>query len=114
LARRVMRRPLTVAAATAALLVALGIPFLGIRFTTTDARALPASTSGYRVAKLVQEQFPRSLDPPIRLAVHAGRGVRLERLVRAIRALPERPDVARPRYLGRATWRVDVGATGTS
>jgi putative drug exporter of the RND superfamily len=109
-----MRRPLPVAAVTAAALVALGLPFLDIRFTTTDARALPHDTSGYRVAKLVQEQFPRSLDPPLRLAVHAGPGARLGGFVEAIRNLPERPDVSSPRYLGAGIWRVDIGAAGTS
>jgi RND superfamily putative drug exporter len=46
--------------------------------------------------------------------VHAGPGARLAPLVQAIRALPERPDVAAPQYVGASTWRLDVGAGATS
>ena len=45
LARTVMRRPILFAVGSAAVMIALGIPFLGIKFTGVDAGDLPKSAS---------------------------------------------------------------------
>src|SRR4029453_2923225 len=49
LPRFVPRFPGRPAALTATLLIALGIPFLGINFTTVDAQDLPTSASARKV-----------------------------------------------------------------
>src|SRR5205085_3735469 len=49
LAQFVTRRPAQVAIASAAVLIALGIPFTQIRFISADARVLPGSASAHRV-----------------------------------------------------------------
>jgi RND superfamily putative drug exporter len=48
-AHGVMRHPLPIAIATSAVLLALGLPFLGVRFTAVTAAVLPASASAHRV-----------------------------------------------------------------
>jgi uncharacterized membrane protein YdfJ with MMPL/SSD domain len=44
----VMRRPAPVVVASATLLIALGIPFVGVKFIDSDASVLPASASSVR------------------------------------------------------------------
>ncbi len=72
LSRLVMRFPARIAAASAALLIVLGIPFLGISFTTVDAQLLPESASARQVDDALRADFPPFHDSPIRLAVLDG------------------------------------------
>ncbi|GAA2636593.1 MMPL family transporter [Actinomadura fulvescens] len=57
LALAVMRRPVSVALGTAAVLVLLGSPFAGARFGIPDDRALPAHTPVRITTQLVRDQF---------------------------------------------------------
>jgi putative drug exporter of the RND superfamily len=72
LSRFVMRRPLGVATASAALLIVMGIPFLGIKFDTVDPRVLPEEASARQAYDIVNEEFPPYRDAPIWLAVRGG------------------------------------------
>ncbi len=72
LSRFVMRRPLGVATASAALLIVMGIPFLGIKFDTVDPRVLPEDASARQAYDIVNEEFPPYRDAPIWLAVQGG------------------------------------------
>jgi uncharacterized membrane protein YdfJ with MMPL/SSD domain len=72
LSRLVMRFPGRIALASAAFLVALGIPFLGIQFTSVDAQVLPDSASANRVDDALRAEFPPFRDTPIQLAVGGG------------------------------------------
>jgi RND superfamily putative drug exporter len=74
LSRTVMRFPGRIAAASAALLIALGIPFLGIEFTSVDARVLPESASAHQVDEALRNDFPPFRTTPIELAVVGGAG----------------------------------------
>jgi RND superfamily putative drug exporter len=67
LAHGIMRRPLPVALASAALLVVLGLPFLHIRFTGVDATVLPAQSSSRIVEEAVRRDFP----PQVRFTAYA-------------------------------------------
>ena len=49
LSRFVMRRPVPIATITAAALIVLGLPFLGIKFNSVDASVLPRSASARQV-----------------------------------------------------------------
>jgi RND superfamily putative drug exporter len=69
LSRTVMRFPGRIAAASAALLIALGIPFLGIEFTSVDARVLPESASARQVDEVIRDDFPPFRTTPVELAV---------------------------------------------
>jgi RND superfamily putative drug exporter len=68
-----MRVPGSIAIASAALLIALGIPFFNIQFTTVDAQVLPESASANRVDDALRADFPPFRDTPIQLAVSGGR-----------------------------------------
>jgi RND superfamily putative drug exporter len=81
LSRTVMRFPGRIAAASAALLIALGIPFLGIEFTSVDARVLPESASARQVDEALRNDFPPFRTTPIELAV-AGSSDDAERTAR--------------------------------
>jgi RND superfamily putative drug exporter len=74
LSRTVMRFPGRIATASAVLLIALGIPFLSIEFTSVDARVLPASASANRVDDALRKEFPPFRDTPIQIAVEGGPG----------------------------------------
>jgi RND superfamily putative drug exporter len=69
LSRFVMRAPGRIAAVTAALLIALGIPFLSIEFTSVDAQVLPEEASARQVDDVMRSEFPPFRDTPITLAV---------------------------------------------
>ena len=56
--RRVMRHPGPVAAGAATLLIALGLPFTGIRFTGVDASVLPRTQSARVVDDALKTEFP--------------------------------------------------------
>jgi uncharacterized membrane protein YdfJ with MMPL/SSD domain len=74
LSRLVMRVPGRIAAASAALLIALGIPFFGIEFTSVDARVLPESASARQVDDALRDDFPPFRTTPIQLAVSGDAG----------------------------------------
>jgi len=72
LSRFVMRRPIGVATASATLLIALGVPFLGIKFDTVDPTVLPDEASAHRAYDIVSEEFPPYRETPIWIAVQGG------------------------------------------
>jgi uncharacterized membrane protein YdfJ with MMPL/SSD domain len=78
-----MRVPGRIAVASAAFLIALGIPFLSIEFTSVDAQVLPADTSARQVDNALREDFPPYRDTPIQLAVGGDRAAAEEAAARA-------------------------------
>src|SRR6266540_7374180 len=80
LSRFVMRRPAPIATVSVVALLLLGLPFLGIEFTSPDARILPASASARQVDDALRADFPPFRDEPIRVAVEGG-GVRAAKTV---------------------------------
>ncbi|GAA1927087.1 MMPL family transporter [Streptantibioticus ferralitis] len=64
LAQAVMRRPVPAGVAVVALLLVLGAPFLGIRFSLADARELPADKQAHQVQTTLINDYPaRETDP---------------------------------------------------
>lgn len=57
----VLRHALPVALVITALLLALGAPFLGIRFGFPDDRVLPTSASAHQIEQEVRDDFDRTL-----------------------------------------------------
>jgi len=70
--RRVMRRPVPVAVGAAVLLIALGLPFLSIRFTGIDASVLPRSEPARVVDDALRTEFPAGETSPVYIAVPKG------------------------------------------
>ena len=65
LARRVQRRPLLVAASTAALLVAFALPFLGVRFVDGGPELIPRSFETRQVADTLSARFAGQEAEPV-------------------------------------------------
>ncbi len=65
LSQLVMRFPARIAIASAAFLIALGIPFLSINFTSVDAQVLPEAASARQVDDALRADFPPFHDSPI-------------------------------------------------
>ncbi len=65
LSRFVMRRPIGIATATAALLLVLGIPFYSLKFTSVDAQVLPQSATARQVDNVMRADFPPFRDTPV-------------------------------------------------
>jgi RND superfamily putative drug exporter len=71
LAQFVTRRPAQVAVASAAVLIALGIPVAQIRFISADERVLPPSASAHQVHYALDTQFPPNRTTPLEVVVGA-------------------------------------------
>jgi uncharacterized membrane protein YdfJ with MMPL/SSD domain len=100
-----MRRPLPVAAASAALLVVCGIPFLSIRFTGVDASVLPAETSSRVVDAALGRDFPSTFATPAYAVVH-GSAADARAYAAAARVLPDAQLVRAPTRIGARVWEV--------
>jgi uncharacterized membrane protein YdfJ with MMPL/SSD domain len=107
LSRLVMRMPARIAIASAALLIALGIPFFGINFTSVDAQVLPESTSAHQVDDTLRAEFPPYRDSPVTLAVE-GDAREAERIADAAAQVPGAAAVTPPRELSGGTYVIDV------
>jgi uncharacterized membrane protein YdfJ with MMPL/SSD domain len=107
LSRFVMRAPGRIAAASAALLIALGIPFLSIEFTSVDAQVLPESTSAHEVDDVLRAEFPPFRDTPVQLAV-AGDKAEAAQVADRTEQLPGVAAVQRPTPLDRENFVVEV------
>jgi uncharacterized membrane protein YdfJ with MMPL/SSD domain len=94
-AHAVMRRPAPVALASATLLVALGLPFLHVRFTAVTAGVLPSTASAHEVQAVVGAATPMHV-------VASSRAVAVD-----VRGLPDVASVGAPRRVGDR-WTFDV------
>ena len=115
LSRTVMRRPAVIAASAAALLIAMGIPFLSIKFTGVDPSVLPSDSSGRVVDDALRREFPPNRTTPIYVAARADAGQRAAVNAYALElgqldgvAVPPR---ARP---VDGLWRIDLAAGGSA
>jgi uncharacterized membrane protein YdfJ with MMPL/SSD domain len=107
LSQFVMRKPGRVAAASAALLIALGIPFFGIKFTSVDAQVLPETASARQVDDVLRADFPPFRDTPITLAVRGGAD-QAQEIARKASGIDGVAEVRPPIELGDGVAAVDV------
>jgi uncharacterized membrane protein YdfJ with MMPL/SSD domain len=112
LSRTVMRRPGLVAASSAALLIALGIPFLSIKFTSVDVTVLPHSASARQVDDRMRADFPPNRSRPIYLALRQGPD-QLADFRRFLARLPGVAAVGPVQPAGKEASRIDVIPTST-
>jgi RND superfamily putative drug exporter len=92
LAHFVIRRPAPIAAVSAAALIAVGIPFAGVKFKTVDASVLPATASARQVEDTLNSQFPPNRTAPLQVIVGVGAGSRAERALST--RIARMPDVS--------------------
>src|SRR5580704_11034666 len=69
IAGSVMRRPVLYVVAIVAALLALGTPFLSVKWGGTDSRVLPASSQPHQVADALNRDFPANATNPIEAVV---------------------------------------------
>jgi uncharacterized membrane protein YdfJ with MMPL/SSD domain len=109
LAQFVTRRPAQVAIASAAVLIALGIPFTQIRFITADERVLPPSATAHQVHEALATQFPPNRTTPLEVVVGAPASSSAVRsLSGRIAGLPDVSAVAPAQPAGRETSLLQV------
>jgi RND superfamily putative drug exporter len=110
LSHGVMRRPVPVATASAAVLIALGAPFLSINFTGVDASVLPTSASARQVDDALKNEFPPSRASSAYVAVAAPGAARADvaRYAQQLRGLRGAAAVQGPQPVGDNAWRIDV------
>src|SRR3984893_3390710 len=105
----VIRRPLPVAIGGAAVLLILGLPFAGIKFTSVDASVLPTSSSSRQVSDILASDFPVSSRSTVFVLADApaDAGAQVQALADQIKALPAvtGADIA---PADAAHWRIDV------
>jgi uncharacterized membrane protein YdfJ with MMPL/SSD domain len=109
LSKFVMRRPIAVATVAAAAMLALGSPFLGVKFTFADARVLPASASAHQVNDTLNAEFPPNSTDPIQIEVEPGaKPSQLSAFAAKVRKLDRVTTVTPPQPVGHGVWAVNV------
>jgi uncharacterized membrane protein YdfJ with MMPL/SSD domain len=101
LSHLVMRRPGAIAAASATLLIALGIPFLHVSFMQSDARVLPTSQSARQVDTALSTQFAPNRTTPLEVVVGApASSAEVQQVATQIKRLPGVSAIAPPQAAG--------------
>jgi RND superfamily putative drug exporter len=99
LARAVMRRPVAVALPTLALLIALGTPWLGVRFNAPDGSILPERVPSRQALDALTDAFGEGSFSPMTAAVRTDgpvtSAVNIKLLYDWVQALQADPRVAR-------------------
>jgi uncharacterized membrane protein YdfJ with MMPL/SSD domain len=108
LSRFVQRRPRRVALASAATLVALGIPFLSINFTAVDAQVLPEDASARQVDTAVNTDFPAYRTTTTYLAIESPPDAEVRAYAGRLRGLDGAAQVTEPQAVGGGITRIDV------
>jgi RND superfamily putative drug exporter len=113
LSHAVMSRPAVFAVATGALLVVLGLPFLGIRFTTVDASVLPKNAPARIVSDALNTDFPTHTTSPARVIVDAstsdaGAAAKVAGYATSLAGLPNVTAVSPAQPRGDHLWEIDV------
>jgi uncharacterized membrane protein YdfJ with MMPL/SSD domain len=99
----VMRRPGPVAIATAALLIAMGLPFLRIEFTGVDASVLPTERSARVVQDALDTEFPPGRTSPIYVAAEGEDAAAVREWAQTLPG-----DSVSPPQRADGVWRIDV------
>ncbi len=94
LATAVMRRPLLVAGATVALLVALGLPFFQVALGGVDSRVLPEGTESRVAAETLEAEFPGTAALPVEVLVRGADDASLDATVTHLSEVPGATTVA--------------------
>ncbi len=109
LSRFVMRRPGRIAALCTALLIALGLPFTGIKFVSVTASLLPHSASARQVDDTLAHEFPPNGTSPVEVVVGAAASSpQVKALSARISRLPDVSAIAPPQPAGASTSLINV------
>jgi uncharacterized membrane protein YdfJ with MMPL/SSD domain len=113
-ARFVMARPVPLAALSAALLIALGLPFAGIRFNSVDQTDLPASSDARHVSDTLRSEYGKPSTATLTVVAEAPptAGVDVQALATSLRSVAGVAQVGTAQPLGNDTWSFDVVTSG--
>jgi uncharacterized membrane protein YdfJ with MMPL/SSD domain len=106
----VMRRALVLAVLSAALLIALGLPFAGIKFNSVDETDLPASSD----ARIVHDTLVRDYGAPtgatltIVAEAPASAAADVQSYADSLKSLGGVATITAPQPVGTDTWKFDV------
>ncbi|HEX2233462.1 MAG TPA: MMPL family transporter [Thermoleophilaceae bacterium] len=117
LSQAVMRRPGVVAAVSAAVLLLMGLPALGIKFTGVDASSIPTHLSSRQVDDAIDGNFPLNPTEAITVLLEdapRNRAQQVRTVATELRALPgAKPDTGEPpRPLDGNLWAFSVFPAG--
>ncbi|MEA2396660.1 MAG: putative drug exporter of the superfamily [Thermoleophilaceae bacterium] len=108
LSRVVMRRPAPVALVAGAIMIALGLPFLGVRFTSIDPSILPSSERARQVDDALHSRFPLDISTAMTVVAAAPDAAGAQRLAARLGRLPDVALVNRPERAGPRLWRIGL------
>ena len=108
LSRLVMRRPGPIAAVSATVLVLVGLPFLGIKFTAIDASVLPESSVSRQVDIALDRDFAPGRTNPILVAARTAPDAEARRYAERLGQLPGADGATPPRAVGDGTSLIQV------
>ncbi|MHB8612045.1 MAG: MMPL family transporter [Candidatus Dormibacteraceae bacterium] len=106
----VMRRALALAVLSAALLIALGLPFAGIKFNSVDETDLPASSD----ARIVHDTLVRDYGAPtgatmtVVAEAPASAAADVRTFAESLKSLGGVTAITAPQPVGTDTWKFDV------
>jgi RND superfamily putative drug exporter len=107
-----MRRPLLVAAATTALMLALAAPALGLRWSGVDATSLPSGQSARTVFEEMEREFPEAGSSPVLIAARAPEfdGREVAAYAATLQGVGGGTTVSGPRRLGGGLWEIELSS----
>ena len=108
LSRFVMKRPIPIAVMSATFLIALGIPFLSLKFTSVDAQVLPESASARQVDDVMRADFPPFRDSPVQLVMEGASPSEVNHFAAEVKREPGIAAVEPPRRLEGGVTEVDA------
>jgi RND superfamily putative drug exporter len=106
----VMRRSVIVAIVSGGVLIAVGLPFLNIKFNSVDADTLPTSASARVVNTAIKQDFPGQIGAPVFIVMQAGqdRGADVAAYVDRVSHVNGVVAGTRPQYLGAEIWSANA------
>lgn len=113
LAAAVMRHPVPIATGSAALMLLLASPVLGVKLTVAGADSVPPSKPSRQVTAEVERRYPPGLELPVSVAVDGpASGPQLRRLERRIAAIPGIASPSPFRRVGPGLAEANFGLAG--
>jgi uncharacterized membrane protein YdfJ with MMPL/SSD domain len=106
----VMRRPIPLAALSAAFLIALGLPFAGIKFNSVDQTDLPASSEARVVSDTLIRDYGKRTGAVLTVVAEApaSDAAQVQSYAGSLSSLGGVTQVTAPQPVGSDTWKFDV------
>jgi RND superfamily putative drug exporter len=106
----VMRHPIQLAALSAALLIALGLPFAGIRFNSVDQTALPATSDARVVSDTLIRDYGKPTGASLTIVVEAPQSAAadVQSFANSLQSVGGVTQVGIPQPVGTDTWKFGV------